>query len=194
LLAPNEIESDQHQIIIFKTKNKIIYFYKIIDLSSLDNAVTRIYFRYVLRPSLQLGPRHRRMVLKLREKGWIVILRQLIPTSPLSLWYGTFPREEFSMADAGSRKSECRGLTSYAWKILVLGIDGYWHGEVRKKLENKLHKFIEAPSRRSIVFEEHDYPYFYSCIAFWSSNSIFSPLRISSSSRNVWIPAWTRAL
>ena len=69
MLAPNEIESDQHQIIIFKTKNKIIYFYKIIDLSSLDNAVTRIYFRYVLRPSLQLGPRHRRMVLKLREKG-----------------------------------------------------------------------------------------------------------------------------
>jgi hypothetical protein len=26
------------------------------------------------------------MVLKLREKGWIVILRQVIPTSPLSLY------------------------------------------------------------------------------------------------------------
>jgi hypothetical protein len=32
---------------------------------------------------------------KLREKGWIVILRQVIPTSPLSLWYGMFPREDF---------------------------------------------------------------------------------------------------
>jgi hypothetical protein len=76
---------------------------------------------------------------ELREKGWIVNLRQVIPTSPLSLWYGTFPREEFfgfiliktwmhtefSMANAGSRKSECLGLTSYAWKILVPGIDGY---------------------------------------------------------------------
>jgi len=35
--------------------------------------------------------------------------------STLSLWYGTFPREEFSMANAGSRKS----------KFLVPGIDGY---------------------------------------------------------------------
>ena len=43
-----------------------------------------IYFRCVLRPRLQLGPGHGRMVLKLREKGWIVILRQVIPTSPLS--------------------------------------------------------------------------------------------------------------
>jgi len=32
---------------------------------------------------------------KLREKGWIVNLRQVIPTSPLSLWYGMFPREDF---------------------------------------------------------------------------------------------------
>jgi len=31
----------------------------------------------------------------LREKGWIVNLRQVIPTSPLSLWYGMFPREDF---------------------------------------------------------------------------------------------------
>jgi hypothetical protein len=61
---------------------------------------------------LQLSPRHGRMVLlKLRERGWIVIVRQVIPTSPLSLWYGTFPREEFSMANVGSRKSECLGLT-----------------------------------------------------------------------------------
>jgi hypothetical protein len=41
---------------------------------------------HVIIPSLQLGPRHGRMVLKLREKGWIVILRQVIPTSPLSLY------------------------------------------------------------------------------------------------------------
>ena len=32
---------------------------------------------------------------------------------------------EFSMANVGSRKSECLGMTSYAWKILVPGIDGY---------------------------------------------------------------------
>jgi hypothetical protein len=65
----------------------------------------------------------------LREKGWIVNLRQVIPTSPLSLWFGTFPREEFfgfiliktwmhtefSMGNVGS----------YAWKILVPGVDGY---------------------------------------------------------------------
>jgi hypothetical protein len=38
------------------------------------------------------------------------------------------------MANVGSRKSECLGMTSYAWKILVPGIDGYWHREVRKKL------------------------------------------------------------
>ena len=45
--------------------------------------------------------------------------------STLSLWNGTFPREEFSMANVGSRKSECVGLTSYAWKNLEPGIDGY---------------------------------------------------------------------
>jgi len=94
-------------------------------LSYCRTQLPEIYFRFVLRASLQLGPRRGRMVLKLREKGWIVILRQVIPTSPLSLWYGTFPREEFSMANGGSRKSECLGLTSYAWKILVPGIDGY---------------------------------------------------------------------
>jgi hypothetical protein len=66
------------------------------------------------------------MVLKLREKGWIVILRQVIPTSPLSL-YGMerFRVRNFPwLINAGSRKSECLGLTSYAWKILVPGIDG----------------------------------------------------------------------
>jgi hypothetical protein len=51
---------------------------------------------------------------------------------------------EFSMANVGSRKSGCLGMTSYAWKILVPGIDGYWHREVRKKLENKFHKLMAS--------------------------------------------------
>jgi hypothetical protein len=53
------------------------------------------------------------MVLKLREKGWIVILRQVIPTSPLSL-YGmerfrvrNFP---WLMPEAESRNFWCQEL------------------------------------------------------------------------------------
>jgi hypothetical protein len=42
-----------------------------------------------------LGPFFFFICSKLREKGWIVNLRQVIPTSPLSLWYGMFPREDF---------------------------------------------------------------------------------------------------
>jgi hypothetical protein len=42
-----------------------------------------------------LGTFLKKICSKLREKGWIVNLRQVIPTSPLSLWYGMFPREDF---------------------------------------------------------------------------------------------------
>jgi hypothetical protein len=55
------------------------------------------------------------MVLKLREKGWIVILRQVIPTSPLSL-YGmerfrvrNFP---WLISEAESRKILVPGVTA----------------------------------------------------------------------------------
>ena len=50
----------------------------------------------VLRTISALGPFFFFIICsKLREKGWIVILRQVPPTGPLSLWYGMFPREDF---------------------------------------------------------------------------------------------------
>jgi hypothetical protein len=110
-----------------------------------------IYFRFVLRASLQLGPRRGRMVLKLREKGWIVILRQVIPTSPLSLYGMERFRVRtflvlFSRLGCTLNFPEVRNcfkierivifktwwlFTSWSkkqvWKIWLREVDGYWH-------------------------------------------------------------------
>jgi len=56
------------------------------------------------------------MVLKLREKGWIVILRQVIPTCPLSL---------YGMERFRARTFPWLDHRHYAWNVMVPGVDGY---------------------------------------------------------------------